>query len=436
MNVDDFLKHDLSRRQFLGRSAQNAAGVAAGFVSLGQLPAHASANEQVNVAVIGVRGQGKQYAVELAQMQNVAVKTICDVDERVVPSVLADISAIQREPAGIERDFRNILDDDSVDAVVISTPDHWHGIMTIMACQAGKDIFLDSPVSHAVEEGRRMIEAVDHHQRVVQVATQQRSGSHFQSAIDYVQSGKLGNVHLAKAWTVHRRKPIGVKKDSHTPSGVDYEMWLGPAPQRPFNPNRFHRNWQCFWDYGSGELGHWGVHMLDIARWGLNVELPKSVASSGGTYHSQDDQQTPDTQIVTFNYPTKTIVWEHRLWSTHGIEGRSAATAFYGDRGTLIVDRGGWKVYGGDSESTSGSGELTASHLTNFVDCVRSRQQPVSTIESGHLSSTLCHLGNISYRLRRQIDLNSQATEFVGDDEANDLLSCQYRDQWQLPAIS
>ena len=278
-----------------------------------------------------------------------------------------------------------------------------------------------------------MVAAARKHGRVVQVGLQQRSGSHFQSAVEFVQSGNLGRVHLAKAWTVHRRKSIGRAKDSAPPEGVDYDLWLGPAPERAFNANRFHYNWRWFWDYGSGELGNWGVHMLDIARWGLGVGVPVRVSASGGKFYFNDDQETPDTLLVNFGYGDKTITWEHRLWTAHPPEGRNAAAAFFGDQGTLVVDRGGWKVYDVKEPVTSDTSEQARAHLANFLDCIKTRRRPVCDIEAGHQSTLMCHLGNIAVRLGRELAFDPEHMNFEGDPEAGALLGRESRGRWELP---
>ena len=435
MNVDDFLKHEFNRRQFLGTSAQNAAGMAAGMVGFSGAVAKAVPNERVSVAAIGVRNQGKRLAEKLAELDDVDVTAICDCDSSVLGPAASAMESIQGTAPRFEKDFRRILDDGSIDAVVIATPDHWHAIMAIMACQAGKDVYVEKPVSHNVLEGVHMVRAAHKFGRVVQTGLQQRSGTHFQSAVEFVRSGKLGPVRLAKAWTVHRRKPIGFKKSSPAPKTVDYDMWLGPAGKRRFNANRFHHNWHWFWEYGSGELGNWGVHMLDIARWGLDVGLPSRISATGGKYTFNDDQETPDTQVVQYSYPDKTIVWEHRLWSTHGIEGRSAAAAFYGELGTLIVDRGGWKVYDAAESVTSGPSEQVATHLRNFVDCIKTRQSPTSDIEIGHISSALCHLGNVAFRLGRDVEFDPATISVNDDKQAAALMGREYRKPWQLPDV-
>lgn len=425
----------LNRREFLGASAANAAGMAAAGVVgwTGSARAHDSPGERVNVGVIGVRSQGKALGVALAGLPDVHVVALCDVDEGLLPAAAREIAAVQGHLPRMATDFRTLLDDRELDAVVIATPDHWHALMTILACQAGKDVYVEKPVSHSLAEGPAMIAAARKHRRVVQTGLQQRSGAHFGSAIEFVQSGKLGSVHLAKAWTVHQRKSIGFRKNASVPAGVDYDLWLGPAASRPFNPNRFHYNWHWFWEYGTGELGNWGVHLLDIARWGLGVEYPTSVSATGGKHYFHDDQQTPDTLLVNYAFPGKTITWEHRLWSSHGQEGRSAAVAFCGDRGTLIVDRGGWKVYGQKDSPAAPASEMLEPHLRNFVDCIRTRGTPTCSLEEGHVSSALCHLGNIAYRLGRTINLNPGAAGAIEDPDARPLACREYRAPWKLP---
>src|SRR5437588_7723547 len=279
--------HPINRREFLGASAANAAGMAAAGVVgwTGVAAAQGAPSERVAVGIIGVRSQGKMLATALAAFPDGHVAAVCDVDEGLLPPAAREVEAAQGQLPRMATDFRTLLDDSSLDAVVIATPDHWHALMTILACQAGKDVYVEKPVSHSLAEGPSMVAAARRHRRIVQAGLQQRSGAHFLSAVEYVQSGRLGRVHLAKAWTVHQRKPIGFKKNAAAPAGVDYELWLGPAAARPFNPNRFHYNWHWFWDYGTGELGNWGAHLLDVARWGLSVEFPTQVSASGGKYH-------------------------------------------------------------------------------------------------------------------------------------------------------
>ncbi len=426
----------LNRRQFLGSSAKNAAGVAAGVVSLSAAAAIAHGNlEKIRLGVIGIRNQGKELATSFASLPGASVTTVCDVDDSLFPAVVKSVEQLQGTAPSTERDFRRLLDNPEIDAVVIATPDHWHAVMTILACQAGKHVYVETPASHTIDEGTRMIAAARQYDRVVQSGLQQRSGAHFQSAIDYVRSGKLGRVRLAKAWTAHLRKSIGHKADCIAPQGVDYDLWQGPAPLKNFNPNRFHHNWHWNWDYGSGELGNWGVHMLDIARWGLEVTYPTQVSALGGQHYFDDDQQTPDTLLANYTFAGKTIAWEHRLWSHQGIEGRSTAVAFHGDQGTLIVDRGGWKVYGQSESATSDSSNCATPHHQNFLDSIRTRSRPTADIEIGHISTTLCHLGNIAYRVGRTVQFDPQMQQFVRDPVADVLLARDYRSPWSLPLV-
>ena len=424
MNTDDSKRREVNRRQFLGRSAQQ---VAVGVVGLSATAASAmhsrSANDRVSIGVIGVRNQGKLLAGELAALKDVEIRSICDVDETQFAPTIHAVTELGRAAPSTERDFRRLLDDPTIDAVVIATPDHWHAEMTNLACQAGKDVYIESPSTHFVAEGISMIQSAMKSGRVVQVGLQQRSGSHFQSAVEFLHSGRLGNVQLAKAWIVHRRKSIGHKIDCDAPQNVDYTQWLGPAPFHAFNPNRFHFNWRWFWDYGGGELAHWGVHMLDVARWGLGVDYPSRVSAVGGKYAFDDDQETPDTLAVQYAFHKKTILWEHRLWSSHGIEGRSSGVSFHGEQGTLVVDRGGWKVYDHRENVTADASDLLATHLRNFIDGIKSRQSLAADLRTGHISSTLCHLGNLAYRLGREITFDSTRLDCGADLNANRLLT-------------
>ena len=432
MKLEDFINHEGNRRQFLGSSAKNAAGVAAGFVGLSTASAIAAPSNRVNVGVIGVRNRGRELSRKLATLPDVRVTALCDIDSGVFAAATAGVEEFGGQVPLRHRDFRRVLDDPNIHAVVIATPDHWHAVMAAMACRAGKDVYLETPVAHSIEEGQRLLKVVGETGRIVQCGLQERSGSHFQSAIEVIRSGQLGSVSMARAWTVHRRKSIGYQSERRTPNSVDYDLWLGPAPKIAFHPNRFHHNWHWFWDYGSGELGKWGVHLLDVARWGLGVDSPDRVSASGGKYAFSDDQETPDTLVANYSFGAKTIVWEHRQWSNHTLEGRSAAAAFYGDSGTLVVDRGGWKIYDSANPATAEASDLLGTHLRNFIDCVKSRQQPTADLAIGNVSSTLCHLGNIAYRVGHEVQFDAQANSFGADVEANALLGSAHRDHWTI----
>jgi predicted dehydrogenase len=342
------------------------------------------------------------------------------------------LTSAQKSPPKFEKDVRRVLDDPSITALVIAAPDHWHALATVWACQAGKHVYVEKPVSHNLVEGRRMVEAARRHKRVVQVGTQRRSGAHFQSAAEFVRSGKLGKVPFARAWIGGARPSIGHKADGPVPKGVDYDLWTGPATLRPFNPNRFHYEWHWHWDYGTGELGNNGIHGLDVLRWVLGLDAPVRVTSGGGRHFYDDDRQSPDTQIATFDFPDTTMVWEHRIWAPKPTQGEAFGMTLYGEKGTLVFDRKGWHVEDG-AEASDKAQEVDRAHLQNFLDCVRSSNRPNADIEDGHKSTQLCHLGNIAFRLGRALTFDG-ATETIKDDaEANKLLGRSYRAPFVLP---
>ena len=370
------------------------------------------------------------------------IKTFCDLDDAVLGRTGADLAKAQGKAPLFEKDFRRVLDDKDIDGVIIATPDHWHAIPTLLACQAGKDVYIEKPLSQTIHEGHLMRDAARKYKRVVQVGMQRRSEEHFRRAVEYVASGKLGKVCLVKAWMCQVRGSIGNPPDEPAPPGIDYDVWLGPAPKRPFNKNRFHYNWRFFWDYGNTELGNQGVHMLDIAMWGIQALrgvdkcLPQHVSGSSGIYWLDDAKEVPDTQIMTYDYGDLALVWELRSFQNlFPLEGTTAATAFYGTEGALIVDGSGWKVYAkkgevGPSEKPSGG-----SHTKNFLECIKTRKQPNADVELGRLSTTICHLGNICTRLKRDVRFDPQAENFANDQEANALLTKEYRAPYTLPPV-
>ncbi len=277
-----------------------------------------------------------------------------------------------------------------------------------------------------------MVEAARKYERVVQVGTQRRSGSHFASAAEFVRDGKLGKVPFARAWIAGNRPTIGHKEDGKVPDGVDYDLWLGPAAERAFNANRFHYNWHWNWDYGTGELGNNGIHGLDVVRMMLGLDAPTRVSCGGGKLFYDDDQQTPDTLIATFDFHTTSVTWEHRIWSKTGMEGESFGVILYGEKGTLIFDKKGWHVADGDKASDDAA-PLEVPHLKNFLDCVRSGKRPNADVEEGHKSTRLCHLGNIAYRVGHTLRFDVASESIVDDPEANKLLGRTYRKPFVMP---
>jgi predicted dehydrogenase len=309
--------------------------------------------------------------------------------------------------------------------------------MTLIACQAGKDVYVEKPISHNIVEGRRMVEAARKYKRVVQVGTQKRSTPFAEEGVAQVRAGAIGKIGMARAWIHQKRVNIGHGQPGPVPAGVDFAMWQGPAPERPFYPNRFHYNWHWFWHWGTGELGNNGIHAVDIARWGLGVDAPLAVSSGGGKYVFDDDQEVPDTQVATWEFPTACLVWEHRMWSPHPTEGSGFGVAFYGDKGTLIIDDRRWRIEDGPvatgKSREKGGPDGQALHVQNFLDCVRSRNTPNADIEVGHLSTRLCHLGNIAFRLGRKLRFDP-VREAFDDAEANKMLSREYSSRFEMPS--
>ncbi len=418
----------LDRRHFLKTSAATV-------TTLSALTAAGAAdrpNEKIVLAVMGVHGRGRELVRGFSGFDDVDIAYICDPDERVVPPAIKEVEKRQRKTPRIEKDVRQVLEDKDVTALVIAAPDHWHALATIWACQAGKHVYVEKPISHNIVEGRRMVEAARKYDRVVQVGTQRRSGAHFASAAEFLRSGKLGKVPFARTWIAGNRPSIGHKADAPVPPGVDYDLWLGPAPKRPFNPNRFHYNWHWNWDYGTGELGNNGIHALDVARWLLGVDAPALVTCGGGKYFYDDDQQTPDTQIATFDFQHTCITWEHRIWSKTGLEGHPWGVILYGEKGTLIFDDKGWHVSDGIQASDKAA-DIERPHLRNFLDCVKEHKRPNADIEEGHKSTRLCHLGNIAFLLRRTLLFDEKKETIPGDAEANKLLHRTYRKPFIVP---
>ncbi len=415
---------DIDRRTFLG-----AAGVVA--VS-GRLAASAPASERVRLGVIGVRSRGAELAREFAGRDDVEVVALCDVDESLPGKAVGAVEKISGKAPRVEKDFRRLLDDKGIDAVAVATPDHWHALLAVMACQAGKDVYTEKPASHNVVEGRRMVEAARKYKRVVQLGIQRRSMPHVIDAVAHVRAGGIGTVGMARAWILQKRPAIGPGKPADVPNGVDYAMWQGPAPDRPFMSNRFHYNWHWFWNWGTGELGNNGIHGVDVARWGLGVEAPLAVTSGGGRYVF-DDREVPDTQVVTWEFPKACIVWEHRLYDKHPLDGLGFGIAFYGDQGVLTVDEKGWKVADGKEAGGKATAGLKA-HLGNFVDCIKTRNAPNAEIEVGHLSTRLCHLGNIAHRVGRRLAFDPATESIPGDPEANALLAREYSSRFEMPS--
>lgn len=440
------------RRHFL-KGCASAAGMslAGGPFILTGAAAKSSPNDRITAAVAGVRGRGAGLLHDFASCPDVDVKYVCDIDENVLNEKLEKVTKqTERRPEAI-KDFREALDDDSVDVLVLGTPDHWHAIPTILACQAGKDVYVEKPDGHNIIEGQTMVAAARKHERVVQLGTQGRSGIHHLSAIDYVRQGNIGKARFGTAWESAKQANIGHPPDGVPPAGVDYDMWLGPAPKRPYNPRRFHSSWRWFFDYGAGDLGNDGVHRLDYGVWALETAieaagdeplgLPSRVSAHGGKYYFDDDQEWPDTLMVTYDYASGYVfTYEMRIWSPYPLHGDKEGAAVYGDDGYVSIGNRRWRAFDAAGklvleEKEQGNGSLT--HIQDFLDCVRTREKPNADLETvGHPSSLLCHLGNAAWRAGRTLCFDPETYTFTGDEEANQFLTRpEYREPWLLPKI-
>ncbi len=436
-----------NRRRFFGQTA----GLAAATVVADRVLAagRPGPNDRIRVAVAGVRGRGGQLLSLFSSLAQVEVVYVCDVDRRTLDARLKSLAQSGRpEPKGIE-DFRVALDDTSVDALVLGTPDHWHAIPTILACQAGKDVYVEKPDGHNLVEGRTMVAAAKKYGRVVQLGTQARSGAHLHRAMAYLAKGSIGRAVFAKAWESARQGSIGRPPDSPVPPGVNYDLWLGPAPLRPFNICRFHGSWRWFFDYGTGDLGNDGVHRLDIARWGLETAgaaqggklpaIPRSVSAHGGKYYFDDAQEWPDTLMVTYEYPGCVLTYEMRLWSPYPLEGEAEGAAIFGDKGYVVIGNGRWRAFesGGKQVVEERGGYNDQGHIENFLECMRVRKKPAADLETvGHPSSLLCHLGNAAWRAGHTLRFDPETYTFPGSEDAQKYLTRpEYRKPWVLPDL-
>jgi predicted dehydrogenase len=428
----------INRRTFIRHSTALSAAMFASGRGLGQehRPTSAPAaarrgpNEEIRVACVGLGGMGAHHIRYHARSKNVCVVMLCEIDENLWPSRLKIAQEAGAGTPKTEYDLRRILDDKDVDCISTATPNHWHALLTVWACQAGKDVYVQKPASHNIFEGRRMVDAARKYNRVVQVGMQNRSSAGVKEAIRLLHEGVIGKLYMARALCYNRRKAIGTHPDEPTaPQGVHYDIWLGPAPVRPFNRNRFHYNWHWNWDYGNGDIGNQGVHQMDLARWGLGKTLPVRIHSAGGRYAYDDQGQTPNTQVSTFQYDDGTLlVFEVRNLPTHREWDVEVGNLFYGSKGCLALRGDRYEtLIDGEPGPKGGGGD--GDHFENFHQVVRSRRMSDldTDIEEGHYSAALCHLANISYRLGRSLEFNPDTERFRNDRQADALLTRNYR---------
>ena len=419
----------MNRRYFFG-AALAAAATARRAVS---------ANDKVNVAMVGVGGRGRGLMGNFAKLPDAHISYLVDVDQASLERATKRLDPLQKEKPTYVSDMRRALDDKSVDAIVVATPDHWHGPATILGCDAGKHVYVEKPASHNVREGRLMVQAARHNKRIVQVGTQSRSRPSSIRGIEYARSGKIGKIIGAKAWDVQLRDDIGHKPDGPVPPGADYDTWLGPAPWIPFNENRFHYKWHWHWHFGTGDAGNDGAHQLDMARWGLGVSYPSRVSGMGGKHFFNDDQQTPDTMNVTFTYPDgKFLIWDLRIWAPYGMADQGNGVAIYGSEGMVHIGRWegvwGFKVHDSKGKLVSFDNENEVdNHQQNFIDSIKSGNLPSADIGIGHLSGIHCHLANIVARSGVNFDFDAETETILSEPAANAYIKRRYRPHWATP---
>ena len=430
-----------SRREFLHAAS---AGIAVAAATTGSSVRAQSVNEKIVVGLIGCGGRGSHDAGLFQKMPNVEVAYVCDVDDsrRATAAKSLDIKS-----GKAVSDMRRVLDDKSVDAVIVATPDHWHSPAAILACEAGKHVYVEKPISHNIREGRLLVEASARNRTLVQHGTQSRSTGMMIEAMKLLREGLIGTVLVAKCWNIQRRGSIGRGKDTDPPAGFDYDAWVGPATMIPYRTNRVHNRWTWWYHFGTGDMGNDGVHDIDYTRWGLGVEThPTKVAALGGKFFFDDDQEFPDTQQVTFEYPgdgqpgdRRLLIYEQRLWSTNYPQHCDSGAEFYGTKGQMFLSRRGKIQVLADGNkpvdvAIKPEGQNDTAHVRNFCDAVRGTAKLTADALTGHLSTSLCHLGNIATRLGRSLEFDPAQEQIVGDDEANSLVRRQYRDHWGQPA--
>jgi len=448
----------MNRRTFSKLAVTGTAGLG---VSMNIIPGSGwkGANDRVNVAVIGIRGQGQSHISEYSKLKNARVTALCDVDSNLFGEIIKKHFTGNGLPVPkTYADLRKLYEDKDIDAVSVVTPNHWHALASIWALQAGKHVSVEKPCCHNFFEGRKLVEAADKYKLIVQDGAEQRSNPCSRTMAEYLHSGKLGEVYMAKGLCYKWRDTIGKTPEEPVPAGVDYDLWLGPAPKRPFSKNRFHYNWHWNWDYGNGDMGNQGVHEMDIARWGLDVSLPVRITAAGGHFMFDDDQNTPNDLITVFEFPNpagggdrkKILQFEVRHWITNmeGIKSDSPKSdaymvssdnvignLFYGSKGFMTKNVNEWQVFYGKERTAGEKGSGEANHYQAFIDAIMASNQKLANadIREGFYSCALVHLGNISYRLGRSLEFDPVKMKFINAPDANALLTREYRDPFVVP---
>jgi predicted dehydrogenase len=434
----------MNRRTFLQSSAATLA-LAGGYHAI------AAEHKKLRAGLIGTGWYGMVDLRHLMDSGQAEVVAMCDVDKKQLDTAADEVVGRQKEKPALFHDYREMLKPKNLDVCLVGTPDHWHPLCAIAAMEAGADVYVEKPISHTLLEGRAMVNTARKLKRVVQVNTQRRSTPHFISARDFVKDGKLGRIGVVRAYCYYNMRPTNNPPDSEPPASLDFDFWTGPAPLRPFNKMMHPRGWRSFMEYGNGILGDMGIHMLDAVRWIMDIRSPKRIGSVGGIYLAKNGKaNTTDTQTVTLDYGDLTVIWEHRMYGRPENQKAGWGCNFYGEKGTLQVTIDDWDFmpHGGGKAihvdavkdgppdpryETPDRKPAGRGQMRNFLDCVASRKRPVADIEEGHLSTSLCELGNIAQQLGRTLTWDGEHERVVGDEEANRMLRREYRRPWVYP---
>jgi len=441
-----------SRRNFLKKTIQSTAAISLG----GVLPGFSArsynnivgANERIKVLSMGVNSRGLAVANNFAAQQNCEVLYISDVDVRAADKCIESVNKIQKVRPKAAPDFRKALEDKEVDALIVTAPDHWHAPAAILACKAGKHVYLEKPASHNPHEGELVMAAAKKYNRMIQMGNQRRSWPNVIAGIKEVHNGTIGRPYFAKTWYTNNRPSIGTGKETPVPSWLNYDLWQGPAPRRNYKDNLIHYNWHWFWHWGTGEALNNGTHMVDLARWGLQVDYPISASSSGGRYRYIDDWETPDTQVINLEFSNKSVIsWEGRSCNGRTVEGNSVGVMFYGENGSLLIGSGNaYTIYDLKNQVVKEvkndrtvdannvvdpAQELDAIHIRNFFDAIRNRTQLASDIVSGHQSTLLVQLGNIALRTGHTLHVDPKNGHILHDKDAIKFWSRSYQPGWE-----
>lgn len=439
-----------SRRNFVKKLAAGSVGLAAGSWAM---TANAQsykrilgANDRINVALVGINGRGNALMKAALASENTTIDHICDVDSRVREKAAQKINELSGKTPKAYIDFRKLIENKDVDAIAVATPEHWHAPMAIMGAQAGKHVYVEKPCSHNPREGEILIEVQKKTGKIIQMGNQQRSAPTSQQAVKDIKDGLIGEVYFGKAWYCNQRGPIGTGKKVDVPEWLNWELWQGPAPRRDFQDIWVHYNWHWFWHYGTGEINNNGTHEIDICRWAMGLGFPSKVTSSGGRFHYDDDWEFYDTQVANFEYPNgKMITWEGKSCNSFLYHERGRGATLHGTKGTILLDRNGYIAYNMKGEvikemkekeksattNTVGAGALDTYHMTNFLNAIRKGEKQNSPINEGHITNALCHLGNISQKVGRSLNLDTNNGHILGDGQAMQLWSRTYEPGWE-----